>query len=729
MNNQKPKRWAALPFMLSVGISLLSAVVWPDAAAGSDLALIRARVEKQLLNNQVNPSHIERWRNAINDDGSWPDINYKDVSRTGFQNEEHLQRLVRLCRAYKKPGNKFSGNEQLKKTIDIALHYWLVHDFIADNWWSNEIGTPETLVQVLLIMDDELTDKQTARALPIVARASYVYAWGARPSGDRIKIMGIAAKRLLFEKKAKEFGKVIKAIEGEIKFTKGRGMQYDYSFHHRDDKVNNTLAYGRQYANVFAYWAALVAGTKYQFCQKSIQFLVDYYLDGICKMLAYGKYPDPGAENREITRRGALRPYGAATPEALLKTTTYRKEELERIAKIRSGKAIVTPPFSHFFWRSDYFTFQRPGYFTSVRMYSDRNHNMEEPYNGEGLMNHYRGDGTNYISRTGREYEALAPVYDWQKIPGTTIMQRSQMPPPDKIQQRGLTHFVGAVTDGRYGAVGFDFKSPINPLKAKKAWFFFDREYVCLGAGITGDSSLEVLTTLNQCRLHGAVVMSSEGQSRNMPQGLHSLDQVEWVWHDSIGYIFPDAAEVHLSNRPQTGSWHRVNHQTSSSKRKVSEDVFKLWISHGSRPRGAGYQYIVVPAVSKQEIKHEANNSSIQILSNTPAIQAVENKRLNIFEGIFYKPGTLVISDNLKLVMQDPGIIMIKRHNGAITAISVADPSHRLTKIAFLLSTRIEKKDNNFILTAHWDEDDKMSHITLRLPQNVYKGKSVTVNL
>ena len=65
--------------------------------------------------------------------------------------------------------------------------------------------------------------------------------------------------------------------------------------------------------------------------------------------------------------------------------------------------------------------FQRPDFYTSVRMYSTRNANMEEPYNGEGLMNHFRGDGTNYLSVRGDEYKRLTPVYDWMKIQGQRL--------------------------------------------------------------------------------------------------------------------------------------------------------------------------------------------------------------------------------------------------------------------------------------------------------------------
>lgn len=126
---------------------------------------------------------------------------------------------------------------------------------------------------------------------------------------------------------------------------------------------------------------------------------------------------------------------------------------------------------------------------------------MEMPYNGPGKPTHHRADGTNYLVLKGNEYHNIWPVYDWQKISGTTVLQKPALPGPEEIQKEGLTRFVGAVTDDLYGAVVFDFKSPHDMVEAKKSWFFFDEEYVCLGTDIRSESKLRVATTVNQVLL------------------------------------------------------------------------------------------------------------------------------------------------------------------------------------------------------------------------------------
>jgi chondroitin AC lyase len=705
---------------------LLTFAAFAGTAPKSDLEVIRQRFVDELMAPEVNDAKIDVLMKSIQTDGTWANIDYKDVSRTGFQHAEHLRNMVEMSRAFKKKGSKFKGNKQLKKAIYSALDFWLGNDFICDNWWHNQIGTPNALAGVLLIMDEDLTKEQVSGILPMVGRA-HLEATGARPSGDRIKIAGILAKTLLFQRNETQFNDVVRVIEGEIKFSTGfRGMQHDYSFHHREDRVNNTLSYGLGYADAFAEWAANVSGTKYQFSEKPLQHLTDYYLDGICKMMVFGKYSDPGAKNRDISREDSGRGYGTATPERLLQAGNYRKNELEEIIKIRHGEADATLAHSTFFWQTEHFTFQRPGFFTSVRMYSTRNDNMEMPYNSEGLMNHHRGDGTNYISRTAREYLNIAPVYDWQKIPGATVLQKPELPSEDEIQKNGLTDFVGAVTDGLYGAVAFDFKSPHDLLKAKKAWFFFDEEYICLGAGIKAGSRLPVATTINQCLLRDEVVIMNEGKKSVLKKGEHEINETKWILHDGVGYLFPEPQKVNLSNQAQTGSWFKINQQSDSPKEEISLDVFKLWVDHGARPQAATYAYVVVPSADEQKME-TYSNAKFQILANSEKIQAVKHAGLNICQAVFYTSGDIQLSEKIKLGLDSPGVVMLKTDGQAIKAISVADPSRKLGKLHLSISAKIEKKAADF--NAVWNPEKGISEITIELPQTVYAGQSVSINL
>lgn len=704
---------------------------YKNSAVNQDLEVIRERVITELMEHPVNQSEIQQLINTIQEDGSWPDINYEDVSRTGFEHAIHLQNMIDLSRAYKKQDSKFYFDPQLKQVIDASFNFWLEHNFICDNWWWNQIGTPDRLVSTLLIMDESLSDVQKVKAAPIVGRAN-LGAWGARPGGDLIKIAGILGKYALFTRDSNTLEEVVKTMAREIAYAKERntsedmrGLQTDLSFHHRHDRVTSTLSYGMGYADAFAEWAAKVAGTQYGFPEDKIRLLVDFYLDGISKTMVYGKYPDPGAKNRSISRVGTLQPYNTETPLMLLQATNYRKEALKEIVNIRNGETAPKLAFNKFFWHTEYLSHQRPDYFASVRMFSSRNHTMEQPYNGEGLKNHHLGDGANFISQSGKEYLDIFPIWDWQKIPGTTVVQKPALPSEEEIQKKGLTDFVGAVTDGTYGAAGFDFKSPLDPLEAKKAWFMFDEEYVCLGAAIRSDANYPVATTLNQAYLNNDVVVMQKKRKSTLQKGEHKLKKVNWLYHDGIAYIFPEARELHLRNQMASGSWYSINRQADSPKEEIRQETFTLWLDHGKKPKNENYAYIVIPAVEESSIESYRENLPVKILANNTEVQAVQHTVLEISQLIFYQPNEIQLSEEVNLTAIDPAMVMIQMDGQAITKITVSDPTHKLKTIHLKIGAQIRAIAENCAIS--WHEDEGYSNIVIHLPQGEYAGQSISI--
>jgi len=718
-------------------------------ATDKDFESVKKRVIETAMKPSVDNAEIEKLLNTIREDGTWPGINYADVSREGFEHRIHLANMVELARAYKTKSSKYYKNRKVKSTIELALNNWVEHDYICDNWWHNQIGTPGAMVTLMIIIGDDLPKDLVEKAQPMIGRAN-INAPGARPGGDRIKIAGIEAKNMLFLGNTEKFDEVIRVIESEIKFSEwvgaiygygfrniptgfsnrqmgGRGIQYDHSFHHRVDGVNNTLSYGLSYAEAFVEWAVYTSGTKYAFSEERLDGLIDYFLDGICKMAVFGKYPDMGAKNRSISREGSLHPYGPETALRLLSTTNYRINELQEIAEIREKG--IKPTLSHatFFWDTEHFSCQRPDWFTSVRMYSTRNYNMEVGYNSEGLKNHYRGDGANHVYTSGDEYDDIAPVFDYQKVPGATIMQKPEMTNPEEIQKLGLTDFVGAATDGFYAAVAFDFKSPHDPVIGRKSWFFFDNEYVCLGTGISCSMNLPVVTTINQCLLRDDVTVSVNQSEKLVEKGETEMENVNWVFQDGIGYVFPEPVKVSLKNNAASGSWWDINKQSDSPKGTVQKDVFMLWINHGERPSDASYEYIVVPATTKEKLAQNESKNNIAILKNTPELQAVQNKKLNITEAVFYKAGEIQINESLKLISNNPGIVLVKTNGSKITEISVMDPNRELSKYNLSVSAHIDKKAGDF--TSMWNEKEGVSNVLISLPQGNYTGKSITIKL
>ena len=59
--------------------------------------------------------------------------------------------------------------------------------------------------------------------------------------------------------------------------------------------------------------------------------------------------------------------------------------------------------------------------------------------------------------------------------------------------------------------------------------------------------------------------------------------------------------------------------------------------------------------------------------------------------------------------------------------ISISDPNRELDKMHLSISERIEKEWDTF--SSRWNEEEKVSELSIQLPRGVYAGQSVTIEL
>ena len=712
-------------------VAVLKGNAMAETEHQADIDIVKGRYVAALLERQVPVDEVREWMQTLRDDGSWPDIDYKDVSNTGWDHRRHWARLRTMCVAYRRLDSAFRGDPAIRSAILSALDFWLERDFKGQNWYHNFVATPDAITDVLLLMDSELSDAQRKKAYAIAAVASLDSRW-ARPGADRSRIGEIVARLALVRNDAEAFKRAMAVLTRAVHVARARGLQADRSYQHRTDGITSTLTYGTAFVRASAEGAQKVAGTAFEFPEARLRLLIDFYLDGRAKSMAHGLYADPPQWNRGISRRRSGRPAGTAVPRMLAALSPYRRAELEALIAVREGEQEPAYRFSKYFWRSTYHTHQRPAYFASVRLYASRNHSMERPYNDQGMRNHYLADGASFLQRTGREYLKgedlnVFPVYDWRKIPGTTVVQDKPMPHHNRIIQRGRTDFAGGVDDGTYGAVGFDFESPLDDLKARKSWFFFDNEYVCLGAGIRSDEKHPVATTLNQALLNGAVAVLDESGVREMARGAHELRKPRAVWHDQVAYVFPGAAKVHLQNDRAKGSWWRITRQAwARGADAVELDRFLLWLDHGSAPKDAEYAYIVAPGLALEALATYADEPPVRIVSNTPQLQAVAHPGAEVVYGVFYEAGTMSVPGGPQIELAQPGLVLCRFENGRVRRLAVADPTAKLARMRLSVHAQLEGEGDGW--KAVWNAERKRTDIRVDLPRGLSAGKSVMMD-
>ena len=444
-----------------------------------------------------------------------------------------------------------------------------------------------------------------------------------------------------------------------------------------------------------------MSGTRFAFPPEKIDLLTKLVLDGH-QWLARGETPDYGAIGRQTARADQSVGYLSRVVRNMLQLPTGREQEFKALEQRASAQSAPPLVGNRHFWRSDTMAHHRTGYYTSARMYSQRIVNTDGPANGEGLRNHHIADGCNLLLRSGREYWNIFPVWDWEKVPGTTVEQTGQF--DTSPRRRGETEFVGGVSDGTYGVAAFDFRR--DRLAARKAWFFFDDQYVCLGAGIACDSNNPVITTVNQCLLQGSVLVSDGDAISKLERGSATLPTAGWVYHDQVAYYFPQPGAVQVRAEQQTGSWHLI--ASEQPNRPTSEDVFSLWLEHGTRPSGSTYAYVVAPGVPVPSAAAGAQSLGVEILRNDNSLQAVWNESLALAGVAFYEPGQLKITDTLALSVDRACLALLRESADAFT-VTLSNPRNEALQVTVTIL-----------------RDGVAHRQTIELPEGMCAGSSVS---
>jgi chondroitin AC lyase len=691
----------------------------PASAGPRELALIRDRILHLLSSATVaDPTAIrstaQKLAVSLTPNGQWPGIDYGDQSRSIWKTSSHLMNLLRMAAAYRIQADAGRPDPALGKKIDAALQWWLSNDPQNPNWWWNQIGIPKILGYTALFLHGELSAAQLAVIVKILERSNWRswtgqnLAWGCENQVAR----GIVSRDPATV--AQAFARMYEEVR--LGAPGGDGIMPDFSFHQHGPQLYSG-AYGLVFATDVGAFISFASGTPYQAPAATVDLFSRYVLDGEAWMTR-GCIFDYSADGREVTRKGksAVAPRTGITPasvgaafrlddvlEGLAQLEWPRSREFSGFAaRLKSAPGVPQLSGNRHFWCSDYMAHQQPSFFTSVRMFSSRTINAEL-INSEGKQSHHLADGCTYIYATGDEYRDIFPVWDWSKIPGTTAEQMDLLQAGDNPRYETDAAFVGGVSDGSYGAAAQ--KLHRSALSANKFWMMFDDGFAALGSGIQCDSDRPVVTAVNQCLLRGDVIAPANAN---------------YVWHDQFAYIFPDRDKFKLTHGPQTGRWSDIG---TGSDESVMENVFNLWLDHGARPANAAYAYLVLAGVSAAEAARLARGPELEILRNTPALQAVRHKRLALTGIAFWSDSRLESANgsNKLIAAVDRSCLVLLQSKARGVRLAVSNPLNEELRVNVTLPGKLAGKGATI--------DGNTTTVTVDLPSGVAAGSSVTREL
>lgn len=710
----------------------------------SDMNTIVSRLKTAVKDDKADPSvALSAWR----EDGSFEGIEYFDSTTNIWNASEHLNYLRTMVKAAYSEGNLWFGNTELKDKIAKSISFWVNGGRVeCDNWWYKQIGIPNIEIDILLLEPEELTgetlDVFNAEALEgSIFKETITDRIKERPvsssGGNLTDKLLTSFKIAAATKNQEEMYRVMALLDNELRvFTKIRddefgedaeGIKADYSFHQHVDQVQFG-GYGENFASAINQILNAAKGTRYRVTDRALNEYSNYILDGLSR--AYqGEYKD-----FTVTGRGLVRQDKGKGIRKTVKTAMEILAEYPQLSRFEELKAVYSQRFENEldsfagnrqFWLSDYMSQSRPGYHIGIKVASNRT-KLGEVINDENLLGYYLSDGVTCIMRRGDEYDNIYPVWDWNKLPGTTTPQGGLKNLNDWAEWngehlwnwKGNCSFVGGVSDGHYGAAVMDYNR--DGMVAHKSWFLFDDEMVALGNGINSYTDMDIYTNMNQCLKNGDVIIAGSAGSELAEDGVREIPKNSYVWHDGIAYFSEEPMELTLERR--TGKWSAVNGGNTTGEE--TKNVFQLGIHHGVKPNNDSYNYRLLMGKTKEEAAEYAKNNSVRVLRNDDKVQAVYHDGLKMAQIIMWKMGSVELPGGLSVTANKKCMLIVQEKSDGSLSITASNPENLPKDLWITVNRSLPILKDKYMV----NNEDGSTTIKFRLNESVYAGSSTVYN-
>jgi chondroitin AC lyase len=639
---------------------------------------------------------------SLQSNGSWPDVNYA-YSSTTYTADVHINRVKAFAQAYTHPSSSYYHDAALFTAITSTLGYWDTADPQSWNWYHNQISNPQRTGEILILLET------SPQPLPATLRSNLLNQMNrgvpANQTGaNKLDVATHFMYRACLTANDSLMQLSVSEIFYPLVLTTAEGIQHDLSFQQHGPQLY-FFGYGSVFVEGETKMAYYLRGTSYALAGDKLSLFSNFVRNGFLKAMR-ARYIDFSTNGRSISRVNNLAVGITAHLEKLkVLDPAHVTEYNQAIARLNGSQPpsyMISPRHTHF-WRADYTVHHRPGYLFGLKTVSTRTVKTENG-NGENLKGYYLTEGATYIAANGNEYYNIPPVWDWARIPGTTVPYITTIPLRTSWGVNyGTAAFCGGVSDTIYGASAMAFNE--YNTQARKAWFFFDKEVVCLGAGISSTAAQPVNTTVNQCLLSGTVTARVNSSVSTLPKGAYSYNgNLRWIMHGGTGYYFPNGGNLRLQMQAQSGTWRSINNGGTTTVQNM--DVFQLWFDHGASPVNGSYAYYVIPGQDMSTY----DTTAVHIEQNNAAMQVVYHSGLKVRQLVFYQAGTFH-NDSVSITVDQPCILMLKQAGTASVKLSIADPAQSSQPVNIYLDL---------------PGISQTRHLTCNLPSGPYAGSTAS---
>ncbi|MEW1928518.1 polysaccharide lyase 8 family protein [Streptomyces sp. NPDC088360] len=674
----------------------------------------------------------------------WPDASYADPDPDTDQESygysanvvTGYSRLNTMAQAYRQEGTGLTGDAGLKADILTGLDHLHTQVYNENqarfgNWYSWQIGAPQQLLDVCVLMYDHLSATQVANYcqavdhfVPDSAVGSYT---GTSTGANRVDLCRVLALRGVVGADSAKIALARDALSPVFPYVStGDGLYTDGSFI-QHTTVPYTGSYGSVMLGGLGMLFSLLRGSSWEVTDAKKQIVFDAVEKAWAPFIFNGLVMD-GVAGRAISRglsasdakkiqaddhrRGhpimsavVLLGQGASAAEnarwrGLVKGWMRRDyyspplgdsslglTSLARLAGVEadaSVTAIAEPTGHRLFPNMARATHRRPGWAASISM-ADPRITYYETGNGENLRGWHTGSGMLYwwgdTYANGQYSDAFWPTVDPYRLPGITASRKALADAAGGDWGASMpdVKWVGGASDGQRASIGQYVKGLQSTLRAKKSWFCLDDAIVCLGAGIVCTDGAAVETTVENRNLGptGTAPFQVDGAAK--PTGAPwsaTLTGAKWAHIGGHGgYVFPGGATVKALREERSGKWSDINKGGATTA--IARTYLTLYVDHGTAPTNGTYAYALMPGASAaQTAARSAETGWLQVLANSDSQQGVSVPSLGFTGANFWFGGTVG-----KLTASAPCSVQISEKSDGTAVVCVSDPMRAQTSL------------------------------------------------
>lgn len=684
-------------------------------------------------------------------------------------------RLKQLALAYRAEGT-LKGNEDLKNTVLAAMSYLNEYWFNKDteqtgNWWYWQIGMPLNINDVLILMYDEVNSDLLT---------SYMEAIDAHPplkghvlvGANQVWYSTVRAVRGALGETPEKLNDAKSGIESVLPYVKsGDGFYEDGSFV-QHNMYAYTGGYGSSLMKNLAPVIAMLYNTPWQITE-GINNVFAWVYDSFEPLFYKGAFMDM-VRGREISRKtnsGFVT--GRYILEAILQLAEFAGEQdaayFKSLVKymisessgvydflgettlycytlaqkiLNDGTIPVRDEYQLYkvYADMDRAVQHRAGYSVGISMHSERIAAFEK-INGENIKGWYTGSGMLYLYNNDLTQYAgnFWATVDTRRLAGTTVLRGVSDLPAESgsVNALGRNSFAGGVSLGKYGVAGMQLMPVGQTLNAKKSYFMFDNEIVCLGTDINAADGDDIETTVENRKLSasGDNALTVDGAAAAASIGASETVTAAWAHlagndseSDGIGYFFPKKETLNIVRESRTNNWSSMN-QAAGQKDDTdyTDNYLTMYINHGVTPSNADYEYVLLPNMSSDGVKSYAENADVEILANNTNVQAAYDKSTQVTGANFWSNTETAVQRNGEdwIVCNGTASVAVSEADGKLE-IAVSDPTQKNTgsvgiEVGKEVAKLISKDDRVKVVSAG-------SKVRLLIDMSGSNGQTVTAS-